>query len=98
MVCDYLTDTTIDQVVPKLRDGHGVNTFASGYVADDGLSCSVGGGTAVNSSTDRKRFDVGQTFTYPDGVDVKIQSRGSGYNGVWEIEDVIVDTKTTGQS
>lgn len=94
---DYMTDTTIDQVVPKLRDGHGVYTFASGYVADDGLSCVVNG-TTVNSSTDRKRFDVGTTFTYPDGVDVKIQSRGSGYNGVWEIEDVILDNKMTGQS
>lgn len=95
---DYQSDTTIDRAIPKLRSGQGVYTFASGYVADDGLSCSINGGTAVNSATDRKRFDVGQTFTYPDGVDVKIQSRGSGYNGVWEIEDVIIEAQTTGAS
>ena len=97
---DYQSDVTIYRAIPKLRRGQGAYTFNGGYVATDGLSVTVTNNSAdtqtVNSSTERRRFDFGETIKFPRGGQLKIKSRGSGYNGVWEIEDLILEAKKTG--
>ena len=91
---DYQKDTTARRVIPKLR-----NTYYafSAQVADDGLQVASGffDSGAVNSATDRKRFDGFVTFKYPDGTFIKVQNR-STYDGPWEIEDIIVEAQISG--
>lgn len=89
---EYQQDVTISKVIPALRNN--VINFGA-QVADDGLQ--VADLLSANSSTNRKRFDAHATVKYPDGGQLVISNR-NGYDGAWEIEDIIIEAKKTGNT